>query len=85
MTDKDKEKEKLKTYFILYGMLWFLGLVIAGALGYNKHVNGDATIFTAMDTVTHFGIFLLVISIGLGDLFKMDVHLLDWDCDVPDI
>ena len=36
MTDKDKEKEKLKTYFILYGMLWFLGLVIAGALGYNR-------------------------------------------------
>lgn len=78
MTDKDKEKEKLKTYFILYGMLWFLGLVIAGALGYNKHVNGDATIFTGNGYSNTFRNFLLVISIGLGDLFKMDVHLLDW-------
>lgn len=70
MTDKDKEKEKLKTYFILYGMLWFLGLVIAGALGYNKHVNGDATIFTAMDTVTHFGIFYWLYPPAWGTCLK---------------
>ena len=70
MTDKDKEKEKLKTYFILYGMLWFLGLVIAGALGYNKHVNGDATIFTAMDTVTHFGIFYWLYPSAWGTCLK---------------
>lgn len=70
MTDKDKEKEKLKTYFILYGMLWFLGLVIAGALGYNKHVNGDATIFTAMDTVTHFGIYYWLYPPAWGTCLK---------------
>ena len=67
---KNKEKEKLKTYFILYGLLWFLGLVIAGALGYNKHVNGDATIFTAMDTVTHFGIFYWLYPPAWGTCLK---------------
>lgn len=33
----DKELEQKKLAFVLYGILWFIGLMIAGAFGYQKH------------------------------------------------
>lgn len=70
MKGDDKEKEKLKTYFILYGILWFFGLVLAGAMGYQKNHGGNGTIFEAMDAVSHFKVFYWLSPSSWGTCLK---------------
>ena len=56
MKDKEK-KEKLQMEFLLYGILWFLVMIIVSAMAYQKHQYGEATLFTAMEEIQRFGIF----------------------------
>ena len=55
--DKEKKLQQRKTQFILYGMLWLLLMIIVSAFAYQEHATGTATIFSAVDKVSHFGFF----------------------------
>lgn len=70
MKGDDKEQIKAKTYFILYGILWFFGLMLAGAMGYQKNHGGSGTIFEAMDAVSHFKIFYWLSPSSWGTCLK---------------
>ena len=80
----DKELEQKKLAFVLYGILWLIGLMIAGAFGYQKHTQDGASIFAAY-TSDPFWYLLLVKSGKLGYMLEMDVYLLDWCSAFHDI
>ena len=66
----DKELEQKKLAFVLYGILWFIGLMIAGAFGYQKHTQDGASIFSAVEAVSHFGIFYWLNPVSWGTCLR---------------
>ena len=68
--DKEKKLQQRKTQFILYGMLWFLLMIIVSAFAYQEHATGSATIFSAVDKVSHFGFFYWLNPVTWGKCIK---------------
>ena len=68
--DKEKKLQQRKTQFILYGMLWFLLMTIVSAFAYQEHATGSATIFSAVDKVSHFGFFYWLNPVTWGKCIK---------------
>ena len=68
--DKEKKLQQRKTQFILYGMLWLLLMIIVSAFAYQEHATGTATIFSAVDKVSHFGFFYWLNPVTWGKCIK---------------
>lgn len=69
----NKEKQQKKTEFILYGMLWFLLMIVVSTMAYQERKLGESNLFMAMNAIKKFEIFYWLNPITWPKCFK-------WTC-----
>ena len=70
--EKGKSPDK-KLVYILYGMLWFLLILIVRTMAYLESIGEPATIFTAFDELERFHIFYWLLPVTGGKCIKWTI------------
>lgn len=57
----------------MYGILWFLVLMIVSAMAYQRHQGQNASIFTAVDAVAHLKVYYWLNPVTWGSCIKWTI------------